>query len=257
MFLRTDKLYGFNVRCTDGDAGKLDDLYFDSEMWIIRYLVVNTGPWLFGRKVLLSPLKGQINLAVEEAFMVPLTREQVENSPNIDLVKPVSRQQLVDLHEYYGWPAYWAGSTLWGTATVGIYPALLAGAREVEKELKAEGELSEKYRGNPYLRSTREVTGYDIAATDGEIGHVEDFFVDEKDWTVRYMLVDTRDWLPGRKVLVSPTWIDSISWPEAKVAVRLSRAQVKDSPEYDPTEPLTREYEVELYRHYDMPQYWL
>lgn len=255
MLQRAEKLYGLDVKAEDGDAGRVHDLYFDDQQWIVCYLVVDTGSWLSGRRVLVSPLAVETPPWSEGELPVTLTKSQVEHSPDIDLDKPVSRQQIVDLHEYYGWPAYWGGSMMMGTASVGVYPMVIAGVEAVEEEMEEEGP-SEKYRGDPHLRSARAVEGYDIHAVDGEIGHVEDFFVADEDWAIRYVLVDTRDWLPGRKVLLSPQWIERIDWAEMGVHVGLTRAQIENGPEYDPEAPLSRVYEIRLHEHYGRPGYW-
>lgn len=255
MLKRAEQTYGATIEAVDGDAGQVRDLYFDDQTWTIRYLVVDTGGWLGGRRVLLSPVAVAEARWEDEHIQVALTKSQVEHSPDIDLDQPVSKQQIVELHEYYGWPAYWGGSAMMGTATPGVYPMIMAGADQVEQEMKEEG-ATEKHRGDPHLRSARAVDGYDIHALDGEIGHVEDYFVDERDWVVRYLLVDTKDWLPGRDVLISPTWIERVNWAETAVHVALTRAQVEASPEYDPDEPPAREYEVVLYQHYGYPGYW-
>jgi hypothetical protein len=255
MLRRAKKLYGLDIRAEDGEAGTVKDLYFDDQEWMVRYLVADTGHWLSGRRVLLSPLAVDTVHGSAHGLSVRLTKSQVEHSPDIDLDKPVSRQQLVELHEYYGWPAYWGGSAMVGTATVGVYPMVMAGAKEVEREMKEEG-AAEKYRGDPHLRSSRAVTGYDIHAVDGEIGHVEDFFISDRDWVIRYILVDTRDWLAGRRVIVSPQWIEDVDWAETAVHVGLTRAQIESSPEYDPEGPPPREYEIGLYKHYGRTGYW-
>jgi hypothetical protein len=106
------------------------------------------------------------------------------------------------------------------------------------------------------LRSAQEVTGYHIQATDDEIGHVEDFFVDDLAWTLVYIVVDTRNWLPGRKVLVPPQWADQVSWSERKVFFKLGKEKIENSPEYDHTEIPKRQYEDLLYNHYGIPPYW-
>ena len=170
-----------------------------------------------------------------------LTKEQVKNSPGIDADKPVSRQQQVDLHAYYGWPPYWSIPI--------VPPPIPVSAPLRETPVQQD-------QGDPHLRSTKEVTGYRIQATDGEIGHVEDFILEDQDWLIRYMVVDTKNWLPGRKVLISPRWIESVSWSEKKVHLALSRESVKNSPEYDQAAPVNREYEVRLYDYYGRPTYW-
>ncbi len=256
MLRRAEEIYGLTIEAADGDAGHVQDVYFDDQEWIVRYIVADTGGWLGGRRVLLSPFTVRGVDWDNGRLQVGLTKSQVEHSPDIDLDKPVSKQQVVELHEYYGWPAYWGGSAMVGTATPGVYPMILAAANQVEEEMKEQGP-SEKHRGDPHLRSARAVTGYDIDALDGEIGHLEDYFVDDKDWIIRYLLVDTRDWLLGREVLISPTWIERVNWAETAVHVALTQAQVEASPEYDAEEPPGREYEVLLHRHYGYPGYWV
>ena len=86
---------------------------------------------------------------------------------------------------------------------------------------------------------------------DGEIGHVEDFIIDDETWAIRYLIVDTHNWWPGKKVLVSPQWIERVSWGERKVFVNLSREAIKQSPEYTDESLLTRDYEIGLHRHYN------
>ncbi len=249
MLRKTRELFGLQITAVDGKAGDIRDLYFDSQDWIIRYLVVETGGWLEGRRVLISPLAVIDARWDDGELAVALTGSEVENSPHIDLDKPVSRQQVVELHEYYGWPAYWAGSTMLGTTTAAAYPMIMAGIAEIEREMREEGP-QEKVRGDPYLRSARAVTSYDIQAVDGEIGHVEDYLIDAEDWIIRYVLVDTRDWLPGRRVLVPSSCVERVDWAQTSVEVALTRQQVEASPEYDPDEPPTCEYEDQLHHHY-------
>ena len=108
----------------------------------------------------------------------------------------------------------------------------------------------EKSEGDPHLRSTDQVTGYYVQATDGEIGHVHDYIVDDETWTIRYIVVNTRNWWPGKKVLVSPRWIKRVSWEESKLFVDLSRESIRNSPAYDPSKPVSLDYEGRLFGHY-------
>lgn len=240
-------LRGYTIAARDGEIGHVHEFYFDDASWILRYLVVDTGPWLFGRKVLISPVAlAQPEWGLER-FPVLLTKEQVENSPSIDLDAPVSRQQELELHRYYGWPVYWSGpGAPVGPGAVAIDPIEAApGAPATQQE-----------EGDPHLRSTREVIGYHIEARDGEFGEVEDFIVDDVAWIIRYMVIDTRAWLPGRKVLISPRWIEEVDWIETKVSVDLPQETIKNSPEYNPKAPVNREYEERLYDYYGRPAYW-
>ena len=241
MLRSIKSMFGYIILAKDGDIGKVHDFFFDDEKWTIRYLVVDTRYWLPGRKVLISPVAlGQPDWD-SMRFPVHLTKEQVENSPDIDTDKPFSRQQQIDLHTYYRWPPYWS---------IPIIPPPLP-ISDTTQETSVQRD-----KGDPHLRSTKEVTGYRIEATDGEIGHVEDFILEDKDWVIRYMVVDTKNWLPGRKVLISPQWIERVSWNEKKVHVDLSREAVENSPQYDEAAPVNREYEVRLYDYYGRPTYW-
>jgi uncharacterized protein YrrD len=251
MLIGANGLKDYTINATDGEIGAVEEFYFDDDNWTIRYLVADTGTWLPGRKVLVSPISVDAIDRAEEKVHLKLSREQVENSPDIDTHMPISRVQEITLFRYYGYPYYWAGPHAWGPVA---FPEGLAVPAAPEAEpVEPDAEVAEE---DVHLRSTREVTGYYIEATDGEIGHVADFVVDDESWAVRYLVIDTRNWLPGKKVVVAPAWIHQISWRESKVYVNLSREAIKQSPEYDPAKPLTRDYEAELYRHYDQPHYW-
>jgi uncharacterized protein YrrD len=245
------ELRGYTLRATDGDIGSVDDFYFDDERWTVRYLVADTGGWLAGRKVLISPLAlGEADWQ-EERLGVALTKEQVRDSPDIDTDKPVSRQHELEYNQYYGYPYYWGGPGLWGAYP---YPRLSpAYAAEAGQPVATARQES----GDAHLRSVKVVTGHRIRARDGEIGHVEDFIVDDEDWAIRWMVVDTGSWLlPGRKVLVSPQWITQVSWGRGQVDVDLDRATIERSPEFDPAMPVNRGYETRLYDYYGRPVYW-
>ena len=209
-------------------------------------MVADTGKWLPGRKVLISPMMlGEPDWATRR-FQVELTRQQVENSPPLEIDTPVSRQYEILYSRFFGTASYWGGANLWGSHPS---PSLL---RAEQDKLATDFEGPEENN----LRSIKEVTGYHIQASDGEIGHVEDFIVDDEVWSLRYIVVDTRNWLPGRKVLVSPQWAETVDWAEEKLWVDLSTDSIKDSPEYDPLAPVNREYERKLYDYYGRPVYW-
>lgn len=238
MFRSLKELVGYGIHAADGEIGKVHDFYFDDQAWIVRYLVVDTGGWLSSRKVLVAPAVLDTPNWESKAFPVRLTKEQVEKSPSIDLDKPVSRQMEEELHKYYGWKPYWRDARA------------RAAVRVIERSMEDEssGDLS--------LRSANEVIGYDIQASDGEIGHAADLIVDDEVWVIRYIVVDTHDWLPGEKVLVSPSWAGPVTWPERNIYVGLSKEMVKNSPEFDPSAPVNREYELRLYDYYGRPKYW-
>nr|MBC7613936.1 PRC-barrel domain-containing protein [Pseudopedobacter sp.] len=243
---RIESLIGFTIGGTDGGIGEVKEFYFDDHTWTIRYLIVETGNWLFGKKVLISP-EAVVNPDWEaKVFPVNLTKEQIKNSPDIDTKKTVSRQHEIELYNYYPWTSYWGGggwaSTMGttGMMTSPIMPLETAIHENIDSEVAA----------HPHLRSTANVTGYHIKAMDGEIGDVEDFIIDDNTWKIDFMLVDTGNWFPGKKVLISPKWIKEVAWQKDEVIVNASEEQVKNSPEYQPSEHLSETYEANLQNYY-------
>lgn len=236
-------LHGHTLEAIDGRIGHVHAFYFDDNTWRVRYVVVDTGTWLPGRRVLISPTAlGHISTETHQ-LTVNLSREQIEHSPDIDTDQPVSRQHEMALHEYYEWPVYW-----------GALGSVGAGAAALPPPVIADAEASEQ--ADPTLRSTEEVIDYYIHARDGDLGHLADFLVDDENWTIRYLVIDTRNWWPGKKVLVTPQWITEVSWGEAKVYVDLTQEEIKNSPAFDPSVAIDRSYEEQLFDHYGRPTYW-
>ncbi len=246
MLSKAKLLRGYTLNSRDGEIGKVKEFYFDDRHWAIRYLVADTGNWLTGRQVLISPYSMVAIDSEAEQITVDLTQKQIEESPSLDTDKPVSRQFENTYYGYYGLPMYWGGPHMWGSHP---HPV-----RDPEKRrMSTPGEKP----WDAHLRSTQKVTGYHIQAKDGEIGHVEDFIVDDETWAIRYLIIDTGAWWTGKKVLVSPKWIERVSWNESKVFVNLPRETVKQSPEWLEKTLPTREYETGLYRHYRYQGYWI
>ncbi len=245
MLTNATYLKGLVIRATDGELGTVDELYFDDETWAVRYFTVDTGGWLGSRKVLVSPLAIVQAHWQARRLNVALTKKQVENSPDIDTQRPVSRQHETAYAGYYGYPTYWAVAPYATGLALPIAPAKTV-ADKISKEPV-----------DSHLRSTEAVTGYHVEATDGEIGHLEGFVVDEDAWAIRYIEVATRNWWPGKKVLLSPAWIERVSWEDSKVYVGLRREIIKDAPKYVESMAITREYENRLYAAYGRPPYWL
>ena len=246
MLIKAKTLQGYILQSLDGDIGKVSEFYFDDTYWTIRYLIADTGNWLTGRQVLIAPYALGAVSEEDQHLVIELTRKQIEESPDLAFDKPVSKQFENAYYGYFGWPTYWDGPYLWGS-----YPAI---PRDHKQWLRGAG-IMEAW--DPTLRSTEAVTGYHIQATDGEIGHVEDFIIDDETWVIRYLVIDTRNWWPGKKVLVSPEWIEQISWSGAKVFFNISRESIKQAPEYVETSPVTRDYETQLHGHYHRKGYWL
>jgi uncharacterized protein YrrD len=244
MLHKAKTLKNFTLSSLDGVIGKVQEFYFDDQHWTIRYLIADTGNWLTNRQVLISPYALGAVKITEQQIAINLTKKQIADSPSLDSAKPVSRQFEQDFHGYYGWPMYWSGPYAWG-----FYPYPMIENNWHDSPNAPEGDL--------HLRSTHEVTGYHIHAADGDIGHVEDFIIDDETWAIRYLIIDTQNWWPGKKMLLSPRWIDHVSWSEGKVFITLSRDAIQRSPEYLEESLLTRDYESKLHGHYNLQGYWV
>ncbi len=241
------------IRARDGSVGKVRDLYFDDQHWQVRYLVVDTGTWLAGRTVLIPPHVITSRDWHQSSLGVNLTKEQVRNSPDVDTQRPVSRQYEASLHEYYGWPYYWAApAAAAGIAepTVPMVTPLSAAPRALPGDPRATAGEPMRSEGDPHLRSLHAVKGSHLAATDGSVGHVEDFLFEDGAWTLRYMIVDTRNWLPGKTVAVPVSAVSDIDWLESKVRVDLTREAIKNGPEFNEARPVPSDYTDRLNAHF-------
>lgn len=248
MLLSTRYLQRFTVLAKDDEAGGVDDLFFADDTWEVRYLVVRTG-WWAGRKVLIAPEAVIPSAKLPEQLMLRVSKEQVENSPDVGVDQPISASKLRDLHRYYMWNSpYWLPGE----------PALTAPMPPPGPPLIPEPgrDRNEEEQSRPHLRSAVEVINYHIEARDGEIGHVEDLLVDDQEWTIRYLVIDTRNWWPGKKVLISVADARKIGWEEHKLYLDRTQEEIRRSPAFDPSRPVTRDYETSLHDHYNWPKYW-
>lgn len=242
-------LEGYTVSASDGDIGRVGNFLLDDKRWTVRYLVVATGGLWDGRQVLISPISFRRAEWAGQRFHLALTKDKIRHSPSIDTDKPVSRQHERDYYRYYRYPYYWGYAGIWGA---GSYPGMLVDGDWTESR----DPEPEQATRDSHLRSVKEVRGYHIQGRDGGIGHVEDFIVDDATWQIRYLVINTSNWGLGKKVLVSPDWIDRVSWAQRKVFVDLSRQGIRTSPEWNSDAGVNREYEVRLYDYHGRPAYW-
>jgi uncharacterized protein YrrD len=229
------------LEALDGELGAVEDLYVDERGWAVRYLVVKTGGWLLGRHVLITPASVSEIDDREAKLRVRLTRAQIEQSPPMDRANIVSRSYERAYYRHFRLRPYW--DTVAGhSPTIGPSPGTVPSAT---------GTTHQAEQPEPsHLRSLQEMTGYDIEAQDGPVGHVADVVVDDEDWVVLYLEVDTGTWLPGKRVLVQTNRIRRIDWSGRSVVLILSRQVVESAPAYDPAELITPDYEVQLFKHY-------
>jgi hypothetical protein len=260
MLHKTSGLIGSSIRAKDGDIGSVTDLLLDDENWSVRWLVVDTGTWLSGRNVLLPSSHLMRVLPEARSISVDFTREQVKSSPDVDTQRPVSRQMEALMYDHYGSTPYWPiGAGL--AAPMAGYPGYVPPAgygyvAPAPARVEERADYQPPRSGDPHLRSASEVTGYYIQASDAEVGHVEDFLVDSNDWAVRYLIIDTKNWWPGKHVLVAPSWVEAIDWGGRTIHMSHTRNEIRNAPEYDPTQIIERAYESRLHRHYGRSEYW-
>ena len=234
MLRNAHDIYGLRLLAKDCNIGHVEDLYFDDEAFTTRYLVANTGNWLLGRKVLISPhALGDIDWWGVDGVRVALTKKQIEDSPQLNTLEPVSRSFENDYHHYYGWPSYW-----------GV--PLGEGSNAPIEDTAVEPEQPDEH-----MRSSKDVNGFRVHASDGDIGHIADVVIDEHTWQISYLVIDTRNWIPGKKVLIAPGWMHHLSWDDHSVSIDLPLETIKLAPEYHPGEPIDEPYRAKLASYYD------
>ena len=220
------ELYGAKLGASDGEIGHVKDFYFEDQNWAVRYVVADTGSWLAGRKVLLSPHAfGSLHQA-GKLLLVNLTRKQIENSPSIESHKPVSRQYEEEYYRYHGWPYYWQGDGLWGMSG---FPILELPAKPLpSKPATPNGPQPE--RADAHLRSAQAVNGYHIQASDGTIGHICDFMMDAQTWAIQQLVVKTGHRFSGSEVQIPTSQVGRISYDKSTVFVNLTSKAVEQCP---------------------------
>ena len=261
MLVNTEDFEGYAIGASDGPIGHVRDYYFDDAVWVIRYLIVDTGNWLASRKVLISPISLGPPDKVTRLLPVSITQDQVRRSPDINTDNPVSRQHELDYFAHYGYSNYWEADSIWDH---GVYPNTLlhdheefgSPAASLATNAHAKRDAARHQDYDSHLHSCKAVEGYHVHATDGEIGHIEGLVIDDRSWAIHYLVVNTSNWWLGHHVLVAPTWIADVSWFDSMVSVKVARQAIKDAPAYDPAKPIDRAYETRLHQHYRRPGYW-
>jgi sporulation protein YlmC with PRC-barrel domain len=227
MLHSAKELRGYELLATDGKIGKVHDFFLDETDWAIRYLVADTGTWLPGRRVLVSSIALHLPKPESRLLPVELTREQIKRAPSVGTNEPISYRLQIESYQFYGWPAFGGGGSISRRATESDQPS-----------------------GDPHLRSSEELIDYHVEAINGEIGHLEDLFIDDEVWTVNYVTVNTRNWLAGKRVLVKSQSIQSVSWDDKKIFINLPRDTIRNAPEYDRSKQIDADFEEQVYQYY-------
>lgn len=245
MLHRAQDLHGLSLEATDGDVGSVEDFYFSDEDWAVRYLVVRTGSWLFGRHALIGATSLQGLDVDRRVVKVDLTREAVENAPEIGAHPPVSEQERAVER---------ARDARWSTHM--LVPHLAASPPSAaHQELSTRQDTNRierliREQGDEHLRSMDEVIDYEIAAKDETVGSVEDFLIDPERWRVAYLAVHTGNWLPGRIIAIAPEWIAQFDWNLRRILVRPSKDAIEKSPNLSSLEELSEDKKRALSDHY-------
>jgi len=247
MLKSLKELSGYTISAVDGVIGRVDDFSFDDQAWTVRYLIARTDSWLTVQHLLLSPeALGEADRAAQ-ALPVALTKEQVQNSPTLDVDKPVSRQMEAELYAYYDRSPYWRASA----------PAFGLGAAAVGELIAATQEAQAQQEGDSHLHSAREVIGYSVQAADGEIGHLEDFLCDDKSWRIRHLVVNAHSWQPGRMVLLSRGWVESVRWAEKCINVSALRETLRAAPEFETSSLANGEAKTRILEFFGQSKRWI
>lgn len=254
MLRSIKNLIGYPIDAIDGRIGKVKDALFDDRYWRLRYIVADTGTWLPGKKVLLSPsqLKGLETGWIGNGLKIDLNKTQLEDSPELKTDAPVSMEYEEEYARYYDLPAYWMDPYLFGGATVP--PTLATEANPKTEADRQAHEFRMRQIEGKHLRSAHEILGYHIEAKDDSFGHVEDFIIEETNWRLQYLVIDTKNWLPGKPSLIDIGWVEGFDWNNKVAKVDLLRKQIEIAPKFDPCDPVNKDKEQKLYDYYGKPR---
>jgi hypothetical protein len=263
MLFAVSGLMGCAVKASDGEVGAVKDFLFDDQTWKIRWMAVEAGPWLPGRRVVFihpsaiapltlppKPTLPMMRPGETLSLNVNLTRGQIEAGPHAHVDDPVSRDMEALLYDYYGWDPYW-GASHFGAAIVSNTESEIVG----DGARRAAEAQTPPLDGADHLHSVAEFKGYTVHALDGDIGHVENLFADDANWDIRYLVIATRNWWPGKIVQLSPYAVKDIDWFAEHVNMNVTRDRVRSAPAWDPLAMADEVSEGELHRHFGWPGY--
>lgn len=259
MLHSVQNMIGFTLGAIDGEIGKVKDIYFDDKSWQLRYLVVETGNWLFGRKVLIAPVAIQDINIDSHMFLVNLTKDQVKHSPDIDTEKPFTAQDEASLNHHYSWPVNVGAGV--GFVTTGMVGGVVAPdipfeeriAQEFNDSNENKAEASQDpHEERSHLRSFKEFNDYKIFAADSEFGQADDLLIDTKTWSIPFMVIEAGTWYSNKQLFTPTNGINKIDSTNATIFVDQTSTMLKESPEYDSHNPIDPDLENDLRRYYNL-----
>jgi uncharacterized protein YrrD len=259
MLRSLKEITGYTLQETDDVIGTCKDFLFDDGLWVIRYMVADTGNWLKHHNVLITPASmGEPNWQTER-LQVNLSREQIEACPPLDSHAPISREYEISYHEHFEIPFYWMGADFReGMPGIDGIIKTVDDLPDIEDDIVEETDDKQTTEDpdKGQLRSAVEVMEYSVSAKGADTGRVDDIIIDDSNWVIRYLAIETGNIMPDRKVLINTEWIDSVSWENQCISLDLTPDAIQECPPYDPDEAVNRAYEVRLYDYHGRPRYW-
>jgi hypothetical protein len=262
MLFAVNGLIGCPVEASDGDIGSVKDFLLDDRSWKVRWMTVDTGHWLPGRQVLIHPSAiAPLELPPKPALpmmsggqtltiSVRLTKQQIDSSPDAREGAPCTAELETRLYNHYGIDPYW-GDTYFGPDAIDPLSKPIAAENAARQQAMRSG----AGEGDLYLGSVAEMKGFTVHATDGDLGPVENILADDANWDIRYLVVASRHWLPGKLVQLAPYSVTNIDWRDRRVSVNVTRNQVKSAPAWDPVAMVDKVAEDQLHQHFGWPGY--
>lgn len=235
------KILEYKVLTNDKTEGDIQDFLFDEKRWTIRYMKADFGNFFSPEKVLIPKEFLEAPDWQNRFFPIKMSNDEIDKCPNLDDHQPVSRKYEEMLFEHYDLKPYWYSA----------YTVPIASSFYPPRPLKVPSAEIDENKLDTILRSFEEVKGYHIQAVDGKIGHIEDIIVDDDDWQIVYVAIDTSNWLPwSKKVLIAIDWMETISYEKREVKINLHTESIKNAPEYDESQTIDESFEKTLYDFY-------
>jgi len=236
-------LIDYKIQTTDQVEGKINDFLFDEKSWVIRYMKSDFGNFISPQKVLVPQVFLESPNWHDHSFPIEISSKEIDRCPDIEEHQTVSRKYEEILFEHYDLKPYWYSA----------YTVPIASSFYPPRPLKTPTKNIEEENIDTILRSFEEVKGYHIQAIDGKIGHIEDLIIDDDDWQIVYVVIDTSNWLPwSKKVLIAIDWMDNISYEKREVKISLHKDAIKNAPEYDESQTIDELFEKSMYDFYSL-----
>lgn len=257
MLRSVKSLKNYSLAAKDGHIGHLLTLYFDDQNWSVKYLVVDTGNWLPGKKILLtSNVVGEPDWA-DKSIFVSLTKNQILTSPTLDTNIPVSEQHKKHENIFQGAMHFFIHNETQKQKSFAEELRIETDVPEMGAEiLDIKHDEVHGKSFDPHLRSCQRIKGYHIQTLDKELGHIEDFIIDDETWEIKQIVVATKNWVPGRMVMCPPDLVTQIDCEVSKICLNITAADLYHLPEFDVHLPANKVMETRFYDYAGKPMYW-